>query len=73
MTHYFPHTEAKSKLGKTVVTKVPFFQLPKGSIGKVVDIYKMQWPGFGVVVSWNNYDFSDGFSKDDYEEFLEEV
>ena len=71
MPTYFPHTEAKSKLGKTVRTKIPFYNLPNGSIGKVIDIYKMQWPGFGVVVDWG--DITDGFSKDDYEEFLEEV
>lgn len=70
MSTYFTHAEAKSKLGKTVKTKTVFFQLPHGSIGKVIDIYKMG-NLYGLSVSWG--DLADGFSKDDYEEFLEEV
>ncbi len=70
MPTYFTHTEAKSKLGKKVKAKVSFYQIPRGTIGMVTDMYKMG-NLYGLEVSWG--EFTDGFSKDDYEEFLEEI
>lgn len=70
MTTYFTHAEAKSKLGKTVVTKIPFYHLPRGTKGVIIDTYKMG-NLYGLEVSWG--EFTDGFSKDDFEEFLGEV
>ena len=70
MSTHFTHPEAESKLGKMVILKTPLYQLPRGTTGRVVDTYKMG-SGFGLVVHWGN--MFDGFSKDDYERFLEEV
>ena len=69
MPTYFTPTEAKSKLGKTVITKIPLYQLPRGTTGRIVDTYSME-SGLGLIVSLG--DFMDGFSKDDYYRFLEE-
>ena len=69
MPTYFTLPEAQSKLGKTVVLKTSLYQLPQGATGKVIDTYKMN-NLLGLIVSWG--DISDGFSKDDYDRFLEE-
>lgn len=73
MPTYFPHTEAKSKLDKKVKAKIPFYQLPRGSIGKVMDFYEMGNLRYGLIIAWDGTVISDGFSKSDYYEFLEEV
>ncbi len=70
MPTYFTHAETKSKLGKKVRTKVSFYQLPRGTIGIVTGMYNMG-NLYGLDISWG--DITDGFSKSDYEEFLEEI
>jgi hypothetical protein len=73
MSTYFTLPEAQSKLEKTIITKIPFYQVPHGSIGKVTDIYEMGNLRYGLIIAWNGSVISDGFSKDEYEEFLREV
>jgi len=73
LSTYFTLQEAKSKLGGTVITKIPFYQIPLGSIGKVADIYEMGNLRYGLIIAWDGSVISDGFSKDEYEEFLREV
>ena len=67
MPTYFTPAEAKPKLGKMVILKNPTLST---TTGRVVDTYKMG-SGFGLVIHWGN--MFDGFSKDDYERFLEEI
>jgi hypothetical protein len=71
-TTYFIQPEAKSKLGKHIITKVPLYQIPRGAAGVVINTYEMG-NGFGVIVSYNKYFISDEFSKENYERLLEEV
>lgn len=71
-TTYFTQPEAESKLGKHIVTKVSLYQIPRRATGVVIDTYEMG-DGFGVIISYDKYFISDGFSKEDYERLLEGV
>lgn len=55
-------------LGARVKTTQSLAQLPKGSIGKVVEDY-----GTGVMVEWDNETFKDGFDKITEADLLENV
>jgi hypothetical protein len=74
MTNYFSKDEARSKIGKDIKTLTRFADIPIGTTGKVVEAYKMDFGAFGLMIQWNISDtIKDGFSKDEYEEFLDEV
>ena len=69
---YFTLPEAQSKLRRRVVTTVTFVDIPANSTGMVTSYYKMG-KLYGLMVKWDHINVEDGFSKDDYEEFLREV
>jgi len=74
MINYFTKSEAQAKVGKRVKTKIEFYQLPAGTTGKVTGIYSGWRNESGVDITWNrNPPITDGFSKDEYEEFIEEL
>lgn len=72
MSTYFTLQEAKSKLGRNIITIVPFVDVPTNSTGRVTSYYKMG-ELYGLTIKWDHINVEDGFSKDDYEEFLREV
>lgn len=53
-------------LGMKVRTKIPFFDLPQGSIGEIVEDY-----GTGFMIEWQNRNLRDGFNKETELDFLE--
>ena len=69
---YFTLPEAQSKLRRRIVTTVPFVDIPANSTGMVTSYYKMG-ELYGLTIKWDHINVEDGFSKDDYEEFLREV
>jgi len=72
MSTYFTLPEAQSKLRCRIVTTVPFVDVPANDTGIVTSYYKMG-KLYGLQIKWDRMDIIDGFSKDDYEEFLREV
>jgi hypothetical protein len=74
---YFTKSEAGKKVGKTIQTMFKFAEVPAGTCGTVITIYKANWDdkkGYGVNITWKlPCPVTDGFSKDEYEEFLVEV
>ncbi len=71
-TTYFTLPEAKSKLCHRVITTAPFADINIGDYGMVTSYYKMG-SLYGLNVKWDHINITDGFSKSDYERFLEEV
>lgn len=81
MSTYFTEDEAKEKVGKEIKTRYAFAGVPEGSAGKVTGIFEIPFSSvnrFGVYVTWRipnapSIPMIDGFSKDEYEQFLEEI
>jgi hypothetical protein len=71
-TTYFTLPEAQSKLRRRIVTTVPFVDISANSTGRVTSYYKMG-KLYGLTIKWDHANIEDGFSKDDYEEFLREI
>ena len=74
---YFSKEVAEEKLGKLVVSLREFSGVPVGTIGIVEDFYGMR-NEYGLDIKWlfihtKRNSITDGFSKDEYEEFLEEL
>lgn len=69
---YFTLQEAKSKLNRRVVTTTPFVDISVGDYGMVTDYYKMG-TRYGLTIKWDRINITDGFSKDECEEFLREI
>jgi len=72
MHTYFPLSIAKSKLNQRVRATLPLADISIGDTGIVTSYYKMGHD-YGVTVKWDHMNVTDGFSKSDYERFLEEV
>jgi hypothetical protein len=72
MSTYFTLPEAKSKLNHRVGATLPLADINIGDTGIVTSYYKMGL-NYGVTVKWDHINITDGFSKSDYEKFLEEV
>ena len=73
LSKYFTKTEADSKIGKKIETLVNFYEVPKGTVGTVYESYEADG-GYGIMIHWDLQEsIDDGFSKDEYVEFLKEV
>ena len=79
-SEYFSEKEAESKVNKLVVTLREFSGIPKHTAGKVTRVYGDK-DKYGVDIEWQlihekrpRYKpIVDGFSKSEYEEFLQEI
>lgn len=72
---YFTQSGAQGKVGKKVMALIEFANVPAGSTGRVVSCYKHSYGRdvWGVMIAWDDQKpLQDGFSKDEYEDFLEE-
>jgi hypothetical protein len=72
MPTYFPLPEAKFKLNQRVRAICPLADISKGDTGIVISYYRMG-NLYGLNIRWDHINITDGFSKSDYERFLEEV
>jgi hypothetical protein len=72
MDSYFTLSEAKSKLNHHVKATLPLADISIGDTGIVTSYYKMG-RAYGLNIKWDHMNIIDGFSKDDYEMFLEEI
>lgn len=71
---YFTKQEAQSKIGKRIKTNHEFVDVPVNTCGTVSGTYKYSGSNdYGLDIKWDELPFTDGFSKDEYEEFLEEL
>lgn len=80
VSEYFSEKEAEAKIGKIVITLKEFSGVPMYTIGEVNRIYgdRNMW---GVDIEWKfahsdknkHKSLIDGFSKDEYSQFLQEV
>jgi hypothetical protein len=74
---YFSKDEAHRKVGRRIRTKVNFADVPAGTIGRVDRVYHYQpTHNYGIDIVWERYSgdtLRDGFSKDEYNQFLEEL
>lgn len=73
---YFSLGEAESLVGKAIRTLVSFCDVPEGSHGRVIGLWKANPRGYGVDIRWRRFDgdkLIDGFSKRDFELFLEMI
>ena len=73
----FTEREAREKIGRRVRTLRAFSGIPEGTLGEVMGMYDDSGKGFWVFIRWSlpsrSHDIVDGFSKDEYLEFLAEV
>lgn len=74
---HFTEEEAKAKGGVHVRALMPFSEVPQGTFGVVIDAMPAG-DGYDVCVQWNLPEepemiYQDWFSKDEYEQFLEEI
>ena len=72
MNTYFTLPLAKSKLNQRVRATLPLADINIGDTGIVTSYYKMG-RDYGLNVKWDHINITDGFSKSDYEKFLEEI
>ena len=75
---YFTKAEADAKTGKKIRSRWAFSGVPLGTMGKVTGKYESgETNQFGLDITWDlPYTYKplvDGFSKDEYDEFLEEI
>jgi hypothetical protein len=73
---YWKENELTSVMGARIVTTRDFSGVPIGTIGHVVESYKMGKNEYGVMILWKRFagdTLKDGFSKDEYEQFLQVV
>lgn len=74
---YFSEQEARAKVGKKIMALIEFANVPAGSTGRVVSHYSHshgEGRVWGVMIAWDDQKpLQDGFSRDEYEDFLEEV
>lgn len=79
MRTYFKLQEVKGSVGRRVKTKVHFADVPAGTIGVVSDWYPMgdrKKQEYGIEINWQRWggdSLKDGFSKNEYEDYLEEI
>jgi len=80
MTTHFTYSGALDKQGKKIRTLQEFSGVPAGTTGTVTGMYhrfSSKENNYGLDISWDLPDrlrpLVDGFSKDEYEEFLEEI
>lgn len=72
--NYFTKSEARSKIGKRIKTNREFSGVPVNTCGTVVGMYKYAGSkDCGLNITWDGLHLIDGFSKDEYEAFLEEI
>ncbi|MFA5745621.1 MAG: hypothetical protein WCX79_00300 [Candidatus Paceibacterota bacterium] len=69
---YFTLPEAKTKINHHVKALAPFADINIGDYGIVTSYYKIGGL-YGLNVKWEHINITDGFSKSDYERFLEGV
>lgn len=78
MSEYWKRAELP-RMGTQVRSLIEFSGVPKGTTGRVIDSWQIgtgtrdEW---GVMIMWNRHPgdkLSDGFSKKDYDRFLEVV
>jgi hypothetical protein len=73
----FTDVEVESKIGKKIRTNHEFSGVPLGTTGTVLRSYEYSDGGFGLEIQWDlkgrMKPLVDGFSKDEYDEFLEEI
>lgn len=74
---YFTLAEAREKVGKKIRSLREFSGVPAGTTGTVLRSYEYNDGNVGLDIQWDlpgRYKpLVDGFSRDDYERFLEEV
>jgi len=74
---YFSESEAAEKIGKSVRSLRDFSDIPTGTTGTVLRSYKHSNGEIGIDIQWNlpgrRTPLIDGFSKDEYNQFLVEV
>lgn len=79
MNKYFTWQEASAKMGRRIRTKVYFADVPAGTEGVVCNWYPMgdrRKQEAGVEINWRRWigdSLKDGFSKDEYQDYLEEI
>ena len=77
MSTYFDRHDAGLLLGKNIRTKVEFADVPPGSTGRCVSYYPAGGRniklGYGIEITWDRNRITDGFSKDEFEEFIEVI
>jgi hypothetical protein len=86
MKHYFTQEEAEAKIGQRIRTKVTWASIPVGTHGTVVGIDEMGKTKsaatvpiviFDVVIRWDvtnhQQTLTDWFTKEEYEQYLEEI
>ena len=73
---YFTEDEAEEKIGKKIFTMYEFAGVPKYTTGIVSGMYTSS-EGKGLDITWDLPSLcrplTDGFSKDEYEQFLREI
>lgn len=73
---YFTAYEVQEKIGKCVKTLREFSGVPSGTIGTVTRSYQAGKAAYGLDITWlrpGKSSLTDGFSKDEYYQFLVEV
>jgi hypothetical protein len=69
----FTESEAKDKIDRSIRSLVEFSGVPKGTVGKVVQIDELAG-GYDIVVEWflpgRGKPLRDWFSKDEFEKYL---
>lgn len=74
ISKYFTDSEARQKIGKKVRTNVDFAGIPKGTTGKVTGKYTHSDGDVGLDITWDvPQNITDGFSKDEYDDFIVEM
>jgi hypothetical protein len=79
---HFTQEEAKSKVGRTIESLVPFSGVPRGTTGKVVAASGEMSDGWDVVIEWDlpcrlfgvhHRALRDWFIRSEYYEYLREI
>jgi len=74
MNEYFTEHEALEKVGRRIRTNVDFSGVPRGTEGAVIEIYSHTPKSWGIIIWWDlTRKLNDGFSKTEYETYLEEI
>lgn len=74
--HFDSHDSAEELQGKKVKTTREFSGIEEGTVGEIVEVYEYNDNKYGIGVEWeteNGNEIIDGFSKDEYDKYLEEV
>ena len=75
MTEYFKKTEIPA-IGTKIKTLREFSGISEGTLGQVVGFYKYDDVSYGIDIRWNRWEndrLTDGFSKGEYYQYLQEI